>query len=290
MKFLVTFQDSKNIDLLIEAGVDGFVFQNDLITPRPTSSMELEQMTKVIIYCKKNDKIVYLQLTLMMHEMHIDAVRDFLIWAKDNTIDGILFADVGVYQLAKEVGVEHLLIYQPGTLTTNTFDGTFWQNLGIKGVFVAREITKKDILRFDNQSFLIGMIGHGYLNMFHSRRPLISNFMKYQEEEPLPLRQTNLTLIEEKRNESYKVVENEQGTHIFRSMPMQSFGQVKELSTVLDIFMVEGLFESDEVIASIVKDYKSVLKNADLLESVLEKYENSHDTGFLFKETVYNEF
>lgn len=290
MQFIVTFHEVSNIEKLLKAGANGFVFQNDLITPRPTSSLDLETMTEALIECKKFDAIVYLQATLMMHEMHIDTVKEFLVWAKEQQVDGVLFADVGVYQLAKEMGLEALLIYQPGSLTTNTYDATFWHQMGIKGVVVAREIPKADILQFDNTDFEIGMIGHGYLNMFHSRRPLVTNFMKYQDKEPLPLNQTNLTLIEELRNESYKVLENTQGTHIFRSLPMQSFGSIKELSSVLDTFMIEGLFTTDEWVAEVVSDYISVLNDPTMLDSVLEKYNDSHDTGFLFKETVYNEF
>lgn len=290
MQFITTFHNVSNINKLVKAGVDGFVFQNDLITPRPTSSLDLDAMTDALTDCKKANAIVYLQTTLMMHEMHIDTVKSFLVWAKEHQIDGILFADVGVYQLAKDMGIEGLLIYQPGSLTTNTYDATFWHAMGIKGVIVAREIPKTDILQFDNTDFEIGMIGHGYLNMFHSRRPLVTNFMKYQDKEPLPLNQTNLTLIEELRNESYKVIENIQGTHIFRSLPMQSFASIKELSTVLDTFMIESLFTSDDHVADVVSDYLNVLSNPNALTSVLEKYNDSHDTGFLFKETVYNEF
>ena len=58
--------------------------------------------------------------------------------------------------------------------------------------------------------------------------------------------------------------------------------------TLYEPDFIEKISEDDEEYQT--TEYKSVLKNTDLLESVLEKYENSHDTGFLFKETVYNEF
>jgi putative protease len=122
----------------------------------------MDELVSIIDLAHQHHVAVYLQMTLMIHESSIETVKTWLAWAKKHHVDGILFADTGVITLAKEVAFVDRLVYQPGTLTTNTYDLTFWQNLGLKGMVLAREITLKDILKFKSDAtFRIGMIGHG---------------------------------------------------------------------------------------------------------------------------------
>ena len=99
--------------------------------------------------------------------------------------------------------LENKLIYHPETLNTNYYDPQFWENKGIKGLTISKEITLDDIKEIAETSEIeISLIGHGHLNMFHSRRPLIENFFKYTKSEYDNITDNrNLRIIEEIRNE-----------------------------------------------------------------------------------------
>lgn len=286
MNFAVTIQDAHMLQNYIDANVDVLIVQNKHITPRGTNSFEMDELASMIELAHQQHVAVYLQMTLMIHEASIQTVKTWLEWAKKQSVDGILFADTGLITLAKMYGMVDRLMYQPGTLTTNTYDLTFWKNQGLKGMVLAREITLKDILKFKSDAtFRVGIIGHGYLNMFHSKRPLITNFYKYQEvDEPV---YEQLALVEEKRQERYPVVENNHGTHIFRPKPMHSFEALEALEHVIDLFIIEGVFKDDEYALDVLRDYHSAIENPNELHRFIEKYNKDHDTGFLNKETLY---
>jgi putative protease len=287
MKFAVTIQETKMLQNYIDANVDVLIVQNKDITPRGTNSFEMDDLASMIEQAHQEHVAVYLQMTLMIHEDSVQTVKKWLEWAKKQSIDGILFADTGVIPIAKAYGILDRLMYQPGTLTTNTYDLTFWKNQGLKGIVLAREITLKDIVKFKSDAtFRVGIIGHGYLNMFHSKRPLITNFYKYQEiDEPV---YEQLELVEEKRQERYPVVENTHGTHIFRPKPMHSFEALDALEQVIDLFIIDGVLKDDMYTLNVLKDYHRAIENPNERIKMIKKYSKDHDTGFFNKETKYH--
>jgi putative protease len=122
--------------------------------------------------------------------------------------------------------------------------------------------------------------------MFHSKRPLITNFFKFQDiDEPV---YNQLELVEEKRQERYPVVENNHGTHIFRPKPMHSFESIQALDQVIDLFIIDGVLKDDTYNLNVLKDYHTAMKNPDERPRLIEKYNEDHDTGFLSKETMYH--
>lgn len=292
MQFIVPLQNKENIQALRDAGAKGIIIQNDDITPRPVKSYTKEDMEEIVSLCKQFAMDVYLHLNIMMHQTHVKTVKDYLSFAKTHQIDGIIFGDIGVYQLAKELGIHDKLIFQPGTLTTNAYDANFWHKNNIKGMFVAREITTDEVLEIaKNSPINTAMIGHGYLNMFHSKRPLITNFLTYQKERrPELFNNYEMTLIEEKRQDKFPIFENTHGTHVFRAKPMHSFHVILALKETIDLFMIDSIFQSDNYTINVLKDYQTIIKAPSKQDAVIKKYQATHDTGFLDKSTVYDTF
>ncbi len=294
MKLAVTPFNISSIKPLANAGADIFMLGNEQFANRLVYSFPLEELKEATNEIHALGKEIYINCNLIMHNDDILAVTEFLQQILELNVDGIIYGDIGVYMIGLELGITTKMIYNPETLNTNYFDSIYWGTKNIKGITISKEITLEDIILIANQKQTeLSIVGHGYLNMFHSRRPLIENFYKYQEKEYNEyVNNRNLHLVEEIRNEAYPVFQDNHGTHIFREKIMQSFHEILTLSQHIDVFIIDGIFCSQDYVLNVVTDYHAILNDKDKknANTIASKYKEKHDTGFLHKKTVYDKY
>jgi putative protease len=228
---------------------------------------------------------VWINLNALCHEDDLEGLNVILKNIASLSIDGILFADLAVYQYAKTYNLTEKLIYYPETYTTSAYDVTFWHKEGIKSLIIGREMTLEDIKKMsDDQPLPLTLVGHGYLNMFHSKRPLVENFFKHTKDHPTDALKNNrnLTLIEERRNETYPILQDDYGTHIFRSKPIASFSVLDEIKDSVDTMIIDTVLLREDTITQVINDYLTALAGEPV---DMTRYDTTTDTGFYFKET-----
>ena len=294
MLLAATIYSLEDIKQFNDSGLDIFILGNKEYGNRLVSSFSEEEIKEATLLIHNLNKQIYINVNLIMHNEQIESVTNYLTFLKEINVDGIIYGDIGIYMLARNLEINQKMLYNPETLNTNNYDQTFWASKDILGIVISKELTIEDIIKIsENKKILTGIVGHGYLNMFHSRRPLIKNFLTFNDVESKPfIDNHNLTLVEEIRDEKYPVIEDNQGTHIFRDKPMHSFSEFDKLKQVLDIFIIDGIFQDSEYLNNVIKDYY-LCNNKDkskLQDKLVKKYETTHDTGFLYKKTVYDKY
>lgn len=294
MKLAVTPFNIPSIKQLAQKGADIFIIGNNKTANRLVKSYSEMEIKEAIDVATSIQKEVYVLLNVIAHHEDLGVIEEQLEFLSKTKVSGILFGDIAVYQLAQKYNMVDRLIYHPETLNTNYYDPIFWGNKGIKGLVIAKEITLDDMSQIHAQSpIALSIIGHGHLNMFHSRRPLIENFFKYNKEEyEQYIRNRNLRLVEEIRHESYPIFQDDHGTHIFREKAMESFNEINTLSEYLDVFIIDGIFKDTSYLLQVVSDYRSLLQEftTDKAQQISDRYSTNHDSGFLYKKTVYDKF
>lgn len=294
MKLAVTPFAVSSIEKLSNAGTDVFIIGNEEYANRLVHSFSMIEITEAVQQIKQLNKEVYINMNLILHNTDLEKVSEFLVFLDSLAVDAVIFGDLGLYMVAKKLGFQGKLIYNPETLNTSGYDPKFWTKKGIKGLTISREITLDDIKQICQDSEIeISLVGHGHLNMFHSRRPLIENFFKYTKEEyEKYVENRNLRIVEEIRNESYPIFQDIHGTHIFREKAMESYKEISILKQYLDLFIIDGIFKNTEYLIETVSNYKALLQKDDksLAEQFANQYQEDHDSGFLYKKTVYDKF
>jgi len=294
MKIAVTPYKIENIHKLALNGADIFILGNDDYASRLVNSFELSEIVEASKIIEKLEKELYISVNIIAHNSTLNDITEFLNFLGTIKLSGIIFGDLGVYMIAKRLGLESKLIYNPETLNTSFYDPKFWKRKGIKGITISKEITLDDIEEISNKSNIeISIIGHGHLNMFHSRRPLIENYFKYTKEEyDSYINNRNLKIVEEIRNEEYPIFQDKHGTHIFREKALESFQEVIKLNKFLDVFIIDSIFKDDEYLLEVLMKYKHIINTNNLEESkkYTKIYETDHDSGFLYKKTVYDKY
>ena len=152
--------------------VDGLVVGNDEISSRHCISLSFEEMQNLT-----SSFDVYVLMNLLYSQTELEIVKEWLLKIKHSSIKGIIFQDFGLWMMAKELGLTQEMMYGPETLNTNHMTLNDLKDLGIDSAFLAREISKEDIINILEYSKMPIMVQiHGVQYMGHSKRPLISNF------------------------------------------------------------------------------------------------------------------
>ena len=275
MRIVARLKNLEEMNKLINLGVDVFLVDTPLAVKR--ISLDIH---KDISEIKRHGK-VYLLMNKMIHEIDLPFLGKWLKIAKEQNVDGIVCGDLTVMVKAEEIGVLDKIIYQPGTMNTNSFDNEYFSRKHLKGITISKEITLTEILNIaKDKKTELSLVGHGFIDMFYSKRKLITNYFKFKEEEKIDILDNyNFRLTEEKRPDSlYPILEDNGGTHIFRDKALESFAEVKELRPYLDDFFIERIFLYDDEYYDSILSYKDEEKAKDFIA----KYQVKYDKGFYY--------
>jgi putative protease len=279
MNIVARIKNLSEINHLINIGVDVFLVDT-MLSVRKINPHIYENLLEI---CKFN-KPVYLSVNKMIHEDDLETLDEIFFDAKKYGINGIVIGDLTGMVVAKKYNLLDKIIYQPGTMNTNSFDSDYFFEKGIKGITISKEITLEEIEKiFKNKKTELSIIGHGYLDMFYSRRKLLTNYFKFKalERENI-IDNYSFRLKEEVReNSNYPILEEKFGTHIFRDYALESYDELEILQKGIDDFFVERIFLEDEEYYEAIIAYK----NKDNVKSFLEKHHTHYNKGFYYTYT-----
>jgi U32 family peptidase len=289
MKKLVTLFKIESIPLL-SPWVDGFILGQNGVSTRLTRSFTTEEIIEASTQMKALNKGCFIIMNRILHDSDSNRYQSFIETVDSDAITGYIVGDIGALSIGKVLGIEHKMVYNPETLITNVFDAHFYHNLGIQGVYLAKEITLEDIETIGkNRPYHLFAYGHGYLNMFYSKRQLIEAYFENKHHSNDFHDARNLSVVEEKRPEyKYPILEDEAGTHVFRNHVFASLNQLKTLAQSIDYLVFDTVFHDDTYALDILKVYhEAMFLNDTKIVELQNKYHEVWDEGFFFKKTVY---
>jgi collagenase-like PrtC family protease len=130
------------------------------------------------------------------------------------------------------------------------------KSLELKGVTISRETTRDELIRFasNNPEIERSLVGHGYLEMFVSRRKLITNHFRHLKQDQIPI--GRFSLQETTRpTMDYPISEDRFGTQIFRARKCAVFNLMTVLETTIDDLFISRVFIDDCEYYDAIKAY-----------------------------------
>lgn len=293
MRFVLTPQHIEHLEAMKQAGADAMLLNVAFFGARGASEVEVEELPA---WCKKCQELgleLFVQLNRFFCEEELPKVEQFLANIKEYPIQGIVFGDEGVLQIAKELQMEDRLIYQPDTLLTNHLDVSFYLNQGIHSVVLAKEITLEEILQICEQcdASKLETIIHGRLSMMYSKRPLLSNYFNFIKKEVDVHGKRDYFVMEETRDMHMPIMEDEQGTHVFSGFTQQAFLQIKELEkSGIGYVRIDGIFHDDAYSIDALRMYQAILQGKLEPEVALAQFQETYPNdacsdGFYYTKT-----
>ena len=218
-KILVSIDNLNNLP-----AADGYVLGYEKYTFFARHRFSFEE-----IEAFKKQETVYLLLNAMLHE---SAVEDFKIEAKRLSTLNINFIvqDLGMVEVLKSFVDKSRIIYNPYTLVCNLEEyKTYQEYLGVT-IGISSQLSIDNLEKFSGDSFITVF---GYTPIYQSYRKVISLFSEHHN-----VNAPKDTLIkEDTRNNLHHIVENEYGSIIFSSEPVNLLNDIDRLEKAKYLFV-----------------------------------------------------
>jgi putative protease len=289
-KFLAIPTNKQDIVKLINI-VDGFILGIKDFSLFNNFQVTIDELKELITIIKGENKDIFISLNKIIYNEDIPSLKEYLLVLDKLDIDGILFEDIAIPNLKKELNLKVELVWNQMHIPTSYYTCNYWYEHGIKYGFLAGEITLDEIIEIkNNTSMKLMTYIYGYLPMFESSRSLLTNYFNYIKDE----KKDNLYHIYDKeRNLSYPVYEDKNGTYILSSYIFNGLEEVSKLNDI-DYLVINGLCLDSESYINTCKlciEASKNVNNKELLKELsnkVSKNSNDHtDKGFLYKETIY---
>lgn len=249
----------------------------------------------------KMGKKLYLTCNTLPRNNDVATMPDFLSYCQECSVDALIIADLGVFELAKKYApnVERHISTQGGII--NYESANAWYNMGASRVVLAREMTLLEIadMRAKIPSKLeIECFVHGAMCVSFSGRCLISSFMTGRDANRGDCAQPcrwKYHLYEENRDgQFFPVVEENGGTYLYNSRDLCMIEHIDELTKAgVSSFKIEGRAKSAYYTAVTTNAYRHALDDylsspeqftlAPWIKEELEKISHrEYSTGFFF--------
>jgi len=297
MKLIVTPKNIVNLQALNDIGVKDFIVSLDMLAVKNTSSLSINNFKKIVDYCTQHDCNVYLSLNKMLHNKDLSLLDEVLNQIVGLSFSGIIYSDYAVYTTALEKGIMVPLFYDGDMIATNSFTTSF---LNKDLVFLSKELHFEEIevvantLKTDVCVQVQGLIG-----MFHSIRPLVSNYKDYLKAD-FNAKSLQNRLYDEERDLFYPIIENENGSFIMGGKEIALIDQLDLLDEInVTHLKIDGFLQTEEYILEVSRLYLDALEKyqtdkggykeqkKDYMERLTLVGSRPMDKGFFFKPTLY---
>ena len=271
MKILVV-PTSTNIKKY-EKNAQAFLFGLKNFSYTTKINLNINQIKKIK---QQTDKEIFIKIDKNIFNKDLEKLKQNLIELDKLNINGIMFYDLSVMSIAKNLNLKTPLIWNQNYFVTNYKTCKYYEKEGIQGAVISSEITKEEILEIRKNTKLTLIVNiFGYQMMAFSKRKLITNYFKYLKKKNL--KKKNYIIEKDKK---YRIIETQEGTIILSDK-------------ILNGIKYKQLFEDNNINylildQTMIKD-RPFLKILDIINN--NKQEEipikNTDELFLNKKTIY---
>ncbi len=293
MKIVLSLNKKERLYDYISMGISTYVLggEHSFYAPCYFDLNEIEELVKNYSQCD-----FYVAVNALYDNHKMKDIEDYLSKLHSIGVQGIVFQDFGVLQIAKNHQYSFDMMYSPETLNTNVKTLNVLKKYGVTSAFISRVIPLEEQTLIAKEAQLPLMIqAHGVEYIAASKRNLLSN---YKDASGLSFDESmDSKLVIKARNsdEEYYIYEDDKGTHIFSKKRLYTIDLFNHLCDY-DYLYIETLMMKEEEaieVASLYSDalssYKNNTYNKEVKEytNLLYKLRTPLQRGFLFDSTVY---
>lgn len=260
--FVVIPNDISSINILLDKEIRGLIIGVRDLSIYP---FELE-VDKIIDIANTTDKEIIVAMNRMIHNKDLNLVRDILDKINNSRIKKIMFYDLGIFNIAKKMGLSQELIISQEHLNASLCSNKFYYDKGINNVMITSDITYKEVLDINNNTNMnVYYTVYGYLPIFYSRRYLLTNYFKY--------------VGKDKNDDTYYIFNN----GLKHMIKEYVYGTIIYSPLVNLINNIDKINSIDNLVIDLSYD-----NDIDMVDKFINN-ENVNDTytGFFDKKTVY---
>ncbi len=287
----------EKLEMAFHYGADAVFLGGTMFSLRAGShNFSDEQLREAVTYAHNLKKRVYVALNVIPHHNEFELLPNYVKFLEEIGIDGVIVADLGVFQIVKENSNIPISVSTQSS-NTNWRSVKMWKELGAKRVVLAREVSLDNIAEIKKQvpDIEIEVFIHGAMCMAVSGRCILSNHMTGRDANRGDCAQScrwNYSVMEENLDGDYtNTKDSKEDSFIFNSKDLCTIKIIdKILALGVDSLKIEGRMKGIYYVANVVKVYKDALDkyydedfkfNPEWLEELESTSHRSYSTGFL---------
>ncbi len=264
-----------------------------------SDNFTVDELQQAVNFARAHAVKIYVACNIYPRNDDHKAIAEYLNILEEIGPDALIVADPGIFRMASKIIPQLPIHLSTQANTTNYKSALFWQQLGVKRINVARELSLNEIREIvKNCAVEIEAFIHGSMCISYSGRCLLSSFMSNRDSNQGLCSQPcrwKYSIVEELRPGQYMpIAEDDQGSYIFNS---KDLCMIKHIPAIVESGIVslkiEGRMRGINYLASTVKVYREAIDayyknraNYCLKEDWLKELDRishrSYCTGFYF--------
>jgi len=258
--------DMEKLQMAIAYGANAvYVGGKEFSLRANAKNFDLPQLAQAIDYAHSKNAKVYVSVNIFANNRDFDNLQEYLEALKHIGADAVIVADLGVFNVARQVpGLEIHISTQANV--TNYQSAALYKELGASRVILARELSFNEICEINNRKILeTEVFVHGAMCVSYSGRCLLSNYMAEGRDAnrgdcAQPCR-WKYHLVEDLRPGEYMpVYEDQRGIHILNSKDLCMIEYIPELvASGVTSIKIEGRMKTAYYVAIVTKVYREAL-------------------------------
>ncbi len=289
----------EKLDMVYRYGADAAYIGGKMFNLRAfADNFNDDELENAVKLAHSLNKKLYVTLNIIPHNNDLERMPEYVKYLDTLGIDGIIVADMGVFQIVKENSNIPINISTQAS-NTNWASVKMWKELGAKRVILAREVSIKEIREIRDRvpDIELEAFVHGAMCMSISGRCLLSNYMTGRDANRGACAQPcrwKYNLVEEKRPGKYfPIGEDERGTYIMNSKDLCTIEFLDQMIDAgLDSLKIEGRMKGIYYAATTTKIYRQAIDEyydkkwefkQKWLDELMTISHRNYTSGFYFK-------
>ncbi|MDM8523516.1 U32 family peptidase [Desulfococcaceae bacterium HSG8] len=290
----------EKLEIAIHYGADAvYLGGRDFSLRNFSGNFTLDELKSAVKLAHNHGVKIYVACNVYSRNHEQKAITDYLEQLGKIRPDALIVSDPGIIREACRAIPEIPLHLSTQANTTSYRIALFWEDIGIRRINTARELSLKEIREIAEQSSVeIETFVHGAMCISYSGRCLLSSFMANRDSNrglcSHPCRWKYSVVEEQRPGIYYPLAEDERGSYIFNSKDLCMVSHIPEMvGAGITSLKIEGRMKGIHYVASAVKVYREAIDTyyacpekytvkKEWIESLAKINNRGYCTGFYF--------
>ena len=246
-----------------------------------------QELPEVVAFCHRHGVKAYVTMNTLVFTGELDDAADYLRLLNRSGVDALIVQDIGIVRLAAAI-VPELAIHASTQMTLTSPQGVeVARGLGITRSVLARELSLRELERFDTERMPLEVFVHGALCVAYSGQCLTS--------ESLGQRSANRGECAQACRMPYELVVDgalrDLGDKRFLLSP-QDLAAVNDIPALIEAgvesFKIEGRLKAPEYVAAVCQVYRKAIDAALSGQALEANPEDRYQLEMTFSRGLYS--
>jgi putative protease len=242
----------KSLIAAVDNGADAVYFGGALFSARQyASNFDREELLWAIDYVHARGGRAYVTVNTLIKDAELDEAADYLQFLCNSGADAVIVQDIGILKLLRE-HIPNLPVHASTQMTIHNTEGVkFLQEMGVKRVVLAREMSLDEIKRIKSETCMeIETFIHGALCFSYSGQCLLSSMIGG--------RSGNRGYCAQPCRKKYRAGDVE--GYLLSPKDLNMSEHIPALVEAgIDSFKIEGRMKRPEYVAGVVRVYRRLI-------------------------------